>query len=478
LQILSRPTRGRTIVSTALVVWLLLSLVSRALAQHLWTESPQAIAVHQGRTLPDFADLVQKLSPAVVNISSSENLTVERDLEAPGGLIDKPDRDAKSLGSGFLINGNGYVLTNQHVVSDADQIVVTTQDGHAYKGRLIGSDRKSDIALVKIDPARALPTAPLGNSDDVRVGEWVIAIGNPFGFDHSVTAGIVSAKGRFIPDNYDEFIQTDASINPGNSGGPLINLRGEVIGVNSAIYTRTGTNTGISFAIPVNLVKEEIEQLQTSGRIVRGWLGVKVIQVTQAAAEANKMADLQGALVAEVMPSAPAQIAGVHPQDIIVAFDNRPISDSMELPLVVGHTPIGQKVKLKLLRNGKPLEISATIVPTREEAYRPASAKAGRSLRGTPSPVGAYVKDLTPQLASELNLGETSGVVVASVADRSAAQRAGLRRGDLILEVNRQGVKDVGSYEDAIRQALSDAAILLLVKRDGGTIYLPLDSKG
>jgi len=457
---------------------LLLSALSRATAQHLWTESPPSTAVHQARTLPDFADLAQKLSPAVVNISSSENLTVQRDLEAPGGQLDKPDRDAKSLGSGFVINPNGYVLTNQHVVSDADQIVVTTQDGHPYKGKLIGSDRKSDIALVKIDPAHALRAAPLGNSDDVRVGEWVMAIGNPFGFDHSVTAGIVSAKGRFIPDNYDDFIQTDASINPGNSGGPLINLRGEVIGVNSAIYTRTGSNTGIGFAIPVNLVKEEIDQLKTSGKIVRGWLGVKVTEVTQAAADANQRADLQGALVAEVIPSAPAQIAGVRPQDIIVAFDNRPIGDSMELPLIVGHTPIGQKVKLKLLRNGKPLELSARIVPTREEAYRPASAEAGGTLRGTPSPVGAYVKDLTPQLASELNLGELSGVVVASVADRSPAERAGLRRGDLILEVNRRGVKGVDSYENAIRQAGSGAAILLLVKREGGTIYLALDSKG
>ena len=457
---------------------MLLSMVSGAAAQHLWTESPPSAVSHQARTLPDFTDLAEKLSPAVVNISTSQNLTAERDLLGGGGGLDRTDREAKSLGSGFVINPAGYLLTNEHVISDANQIVVTTRDGHAFRGRLIGSDRKSDIALVKIEPPHPLPAAPLGNSDEVRVGEWVMAIGNPFGFDHSVTAGIVSAKGRFIADNYDDFIQTDASINPGNSGGPLINLRGEVIGVNSAIYTHTGASMGIGFAIPVNLVKEEIDQLKSSGKVVRGWLGVKVTRVTQDAADSNKMADLQGALVAEVMPSAPAQLAGVHAQDIIVAFNSRPINDSMELPLVVGHTPIGQTVKLKILRQGKPLEVVATIAPTREDAYQPVLAKENRTLRGRPSSLGALVQDLTPQLAAELKLGgDSRGVVISDVTSQSPAERAGLRRGDLILEVNRRRVKDVDSYENAIKQAGS-GALLLLVKRDRGTIYVPLNSKG
>jgi serine protease Do len=456
---------------------MLLGPASRATAQHLWSESPPSGALHQARTLPDFADLAEKLGPAVVNISTSQNLAVERDLLGGGGQIDKPDRDAKSLGSGFVINPAGYLLTNEHVVNDAHEIVVTTKDGHVFKGKLIGSDRKTDIALVKIEPLHPLPTAPLGNSDEVRVGEWVMAIGNPFGFDHSVTAGIVSAKGRFIPDNYDDFIQTDASINPGNSGGPLINLRGEVIGVNSAIYTHTGASMGIGFAIPVNLVKEEIDQLKSSGKVVRGWLGVKVTRVTQEAADSNQMADLQGALVAEVVPSAPAQLAGVHAQDIIVSFNSRPINDSMELPLVVGHTPIGQTVKLKILRKGKPLEMVATIAPTREDAYRQAAAKENQTLIGRPSPVGAYVEDLTPELAAELKLGDSSGVVISDITSQSAAERAGLRRGDLILEVNRNSVKNVDSYENAIKRAGS-GAVLLLVKRDRGTIYVPLNLKG
>ncbi len=285
-------------------------------ADQLWTDGP-AGQLRKVDTLPDFVDLAAKLSPAVVNISS-QNQRESSESEGEGEPFHQfgpPSQHfgerSKSLGSGFIINKDGYILTNDHVVEDATEIVVTTREGHEYKARLIGRDSKTDVALVKVDARRDWPIAPLGNSDQVRVGEWVIAIGNPFGFDHSVTAGIVSAKGRFIPGNYDDFIQTDASINPGNSGGPLIDLRGEVVGVNSAIFTKTGSSMGIGFAIPINLVKDEIDQLKSSGKVVRGWLGILVQKVTPDIADAMGLGEPRGALVADVLKDGPGKLRGI-----------------------------------------------------------------------------------------------------------------------------------------------------------------------
>ena len=313
-----------------------------------WTELADPAHAPKAQTMPDFVDLAAKLSPAVVNISTDE-------ADEPAEGVEPSPEDsphshgpmeefggtphAKALGSGFIITKDGYVLTNEHVVDSPGKVTVTTQDGHNYIAKIIGHDEKSDIALLKIDAKHDLAVAPLGNSEDLKVGEWVMAIGNPFGFDHSVTAGIVSAKGRFIPGNYEDFIQTDASINPGNSGGPLIDLRGDVIGVNCAIYTHTGASMGIGFAVPIDLVKEELPQLRASGKVVRGWLGVYIQKVTPELAESLGLADSRGALVANVLPNGPAQAAGVKRGDVIVAFDNQPVDDSRELPLLMAASP-------------------------------------------------------------------------------------------------------------------------------------------
>ena len=301
----------------------------RALADQFWLELTSS-STPKAETLPDFVALADKLGPTVVNISTEQAGPAASEGEAMTEMAATTavamravatsrstssasrlaSRTAIASGSGFIINAAGYILTNDHVVENSRQIIVTTKDGNQYKASVIGRDAKTDIALLKIKARHDLPVAPLGDSDDVKVGQWVMAIGDPFGFDHTVTAGIVSAKGRFIPGNYDEFIQTDAAINPGNSGGPLINVHGEVVGVNSAIFTRTGSNTGIGFAIPVNLVKEELPQLRDHGKVVRGWLGIYMQRVTPAIAESMGLEEPRGALVAEVLSEGPAKTAG------------------------------------------------------------------------------------------------------------------------------------------------------------------------
>ncbi len=451
-----------------------------------WTELPENGRIAKVQSLPDFVELAAKLSPAVVNISSEE--TEERGAgpeeeepapspaphsKTPRNPFEEYAPRAKSLGSGFIVSKDGYVLTNDHVVTDADRIAITTQDGIQYKAKLVGRDEKSDIALLKIDAKHDLPVAPLGNSDEVKVGQWVMAIGNPFGFDHSVTVGVVSARGRFIPGNFDEFIQTDASINPGNSGGPLISVRGEVVGVNSAIYTRTGSNMGIGFAIPVNIVKEELAQLRSSGKVVRGWLGVYIQKMTPEIAESLGLPAPTGALVAEVLKGGPAKSAGIQRGDVITAFDGTPIIDSRELPLMVGRTPIGHVATLKLMRQGKPQELKIAITQSHEEEIA-AAQPVGKPNRGTASSFGLYVKDLSPELAKELGLDQASGVVISSVQPASRADEAGLRARDVILEVNRAAVKDVGSYQRAMRAGGKGKIVLILVKRGDSTIYFAL----
>jgi serine protease Do len=451
-----------------------------------WTELSGAGRAPKIESLPDFVDLAARLSPAVVNISSQEaddpsaSGEGEEDEPAPSPHEKTPHNPfeeyaphARSLGSGFIVTKDGYVLTNDHVVPDADRVTVTTRDGYQYKAKLVGRDEKSDIALLKIQPKHDLPVAPLGNSDDVRVGQWVMAIGNPFGFDHSVTVGVVSAKGRFIPGNYDEFIQTDASINPGNSGGPLISIHGDVIAVNSAIYTRTGSNMGIGFAIPVNIVKEELPQLRSSGKVVRGWLGVYIQKMTPELAESLGLPNTSGALIAEVLKNGPAQSAGIQRGDVITSFDGAPITDSRELPLLVGRTPIGHVATLKLMRHGRLENIKIVITPSHEEEIA-SSKPADRPGRGTPSSFGLYVKDLSPDMAKELGADQSNGVVVSSVQPGSSADDAGLRARDIILEVNREPVKDVSSYQHAMQSGGSGKIVLLLVRHGDSTIYYAL----
>jgi serine protease Do len=442
----------------------------------LWTEySGGATAV---QTLPDFVALAARLSPAVVNISAqqvseekgSEGPSLEDDND-PFGRFSQPFGEyglphPHSLGSGFIINRGGYILTNAHVIEGAQQILVTLKDGRQYTARLIGRDAKTDVALIRIYANGNLPVAPLGDSDQVQVGQWVMAIGNPFGFDHSVTAGIVSAKGRFIPGNYDDFIQTDASINPGNSGGPLISLNGAVVGVNSAIYTRSGSNMGIGFAIPVNLVKEELPQLSARGKVVRGWLGVYIEQVSAEAARRAKMAQPHGAMVTEVLANGPAAAAGLRRGDIIVELDHHAVGDSQELPLLVGAVPIGRTVQIKVVRRGLSSDIPVRVVRSDEAKLARASLQQDA--------LGLKLEDLTPGLAQELDLSATRGLVVSEIRPGSAAENAGLHVRDIILEVNRRRINGLSSYDSALGSGGQGKIDLLLVKRDKGTFFVGL----
>ncbi|HEY2108027.1 MAG TPA: Do family serine endopeptidase [Candidatus Binataceae bacterium] len=457
-----------------------------ARADQLWLEAGPASRPAAARTLPDFVDLAARLSPTVVNIStqsepepaSSESLAPkERPFEVPPEERFGPPGGVKSLGSGFIINKAGYILTNDHVVENADKIVVSLADGRNYNARVIGRDSKTDVALLKIDAGGALPAAPLGDSRDLKVGQWVMAIGNPFGFDHSVTAGIISAKTRFIPGSYGDYIQTDASINPGNSGGPLIDIQGAVIGVNSAIYTRTGSSMGIGFAIPIDLVKEEIQELRTQGKVTRGWLGVYIQKVTPALADSLGLQEPHGALVAQVLKDSPAMMAGLKRGDVIVAYDNRFIKDSQELPLMVGETPVGRKVTVKFIRGRATRQVGVTITPSREEEIQKSMSieEEAPSTRG--AGFGLGVDNLTPQLARQFGISNKGGVVITQVQPGSSADGAGLRRRDVILEVDRQPIKDVRGYEQALAKG-GPGSVLLLIERGGSTLFVPLKRQG
>ena len=373
----------------------------------------------------------------------------------------------RSLGSGFIINRDGYILTNNHVIENADEIVVKTADEKEYKAKVVGRDPKTDIAVIKIDDAKDLTTVTMGNSDDLRVGEWVMAIGNPFGLEHTVTAGIVSAKGRFIGQgSYDNFIQTDAAINPGNSGGPLINLKGEVIGINTAIFSRSGGNIGIGFAIPVNVAKDLLPELEEKGKVTRGWLGVMIQKVTPDIAESLGLTAPKGALVADVMKDGPAQEAGLKVGDVIVEFDGHAIKESTELPMLVARTPVGKTVTLKVIRDKGTQSFSVKIGELKEEE----TAVAG----GKEESFGLTVQPLTPEIADSLGLGsDVKGVVVSGVEPGSSADEAGMRRGDVILEVNREPVKDLPSYRKALK-ASKGKSVLFLVRRGENTIFMAL----
>ena len=447
--------------------------------------------------LPDFARLAELLSPSVVNISttSAAEPPTRHGPGGPGGPnspfgggggendpfhefwepfehffgpMPRQPFKQKSLGSGFIINRDGLILTNNHVVENAEDIVVRLANEKEYKAKVVGRDPKTDIAVIRIEGASDLTAATLGDSDNLRVGEWVMAIGNPFGLEHSVTAGIVSAKGRFIGQgSYDNFIQTDAAINPGNSGGPLINLKGEVVGINTAIFSRSGGNIGIGFATPINIAKEELPELQEKGKVSRGWLGVLIQKVTPEIAESMGLDDAHGALVADVMKDGPAIAAGVKVGDVIVEYDGKPVKDSNELPLLVARTPIGRSVTLKLLRGKKTETVSVKIGELKEEEVALES-------KGTPE-FGLTVQPLTPDIAESLGLSdEIKGVVVASVEPGSAADDAGLRRGDVIVEVNQKPVKDVASYRKAVEGAGKGKSLLFLVRRGDNTIFLAL----
>jgi serine protease Do len=445
--------------------------------------APKAPAALSG--LPDFTVLAEKLSPAVVNISTTSQGEAPQmggpnpfgkgdpheffePFERFFGPLPKRPFKQRSLGSGFIINRDGYILTNNHVIENADEIIVKLENEKEYKAKVVGRDAKTDIAIIKIEDAADLTPATLGNSDELRVGEWVMSIGNPFGLEHTVTAGIVSAKGRFIGQgSYDQFIQTDAAINPGNSGGPLINLKGEVVGINTAIFSRSGGNIGIGFATPINVAKELVPELEAKGKVTRGWLGVMIQKVTPEIAESLNLKEQRGALVADVMKDGPAAEAGIKVGDVIVEFDGHTVKDSTELPMLVARTPIGKTVKLKVLRDKGTEMVAVKVGELKDEETTVAAGKEEN--------FGLTVQPLTPDIADSLGLsGDIKGVVVTAVETGSAAEDAGLRRGDVIQEVNREPVKDLAGYRKALKGSAKGKSVLFLVRRGENTIFVAL----
>jgi serine protease Do len=385
-----------------------------------------------------------------------------------------PPGPQRSLGSGFLISDDGYIITNDHVVGEAEKITVRLSDKEEYQAKVIGTDDKTDIALIKIEPRHRLPTVPLGRSTDLRVGDWVLAIGNPFGLEQTVTSGIVSAKGRVIGAGpYDDFIQTDASINPGNSGGPLLNLKGEVVGINSAIFSRSGGNVGIGFAIPIDLAKPVVAQLKTTGKVTRGWLGVMIQDVTRELAPSFGLKEPTGALIADVTKGSPADKAGLERGDVITAFNDTPIEESHELPALVARAPVGEQVEVTVLRDGT--EKSFT-VKLGELPDRQAKAEGGE---GSGESWGMIVADLSAEVARRLQLDrEQPGVVVTDVEAGSPAALAGIRPGDVIQEVNRQPVESVEDFQRAVANAQDTNTLLLLVRRGEGSLFVALSKAG
>jgi serine protease Do len=450
------------------------------------------LAHAQDRALPDFTKLVEDSSPAVVNISTTQKRTAQSRPRLPKGLElpDLPENspfneffrrffgegeieqfDAESLGSGFIISPDGYVISNNHVIKDADEVVVRLTDRREFTAEVVGTDERSDVALLKID-AKGLPTVKLGTNYKLKAGEWVLAIGSPFGFDHTVTAGIVSAVGRSLPrENYVPFIQTDVAINPGNSGGPLFNLRGEVIGVNSQIFSRTGGFMGLSFAIPIAVAMDVVDQLRSKGRVSRGWLGVLIQDVTRELAESFGMAKPQGALVAKVLSDSPASKAGFEVGDIVLFFDGRQVERSSDLPPIVGSTRVGTDVPVTILREGKTRELVVRTAELPEEAAVQASAvdKPGAARADK---LGITVADLTAQQREE-NDAPDHGVLVTEVGEGPAKQ-AGIRTGDIVLLLDNTKVKDAETFKTLAGQLAAGKAISILVQRQGNPIFLAL----
>jgi serine protease Do len=440
-----------------------------------------AAAPAEARSFPEFTQLVEEASPAVVNITATRQVTRNNRLESPNNqdmpeffrrfFENNPGRSQPrpAAGSGFIISSDGYILTNNHVVEDANEIIVALSDRREREAELIGSDPASDLALLKIN-AKDLPTVKLGNSERLKVGEWVVAIGSPFGFELSVTAGIVSAQGRSLPDengNYVPFIQTDVAINPGNSGGPLFDLEGEVVGINSQIFTRSGGFMGLSFAIPIDVAMEVVEQLKEKGSVSRGWLGVLIQRVDRDLAESFGLDRATGALITQVLIDSPAEQSGLKEGDVILKFNGRDIDLSSDLPHIVGRTKAESTVDVEIIRGGEPetLEVTVGLLPTREERISRASGPS------TDNRLGLVVEDLAPQLQDQLSLED--GVVVRRVID-GPARSAGIRHGDVITNIDGETIRNVSSFSEIVRDLPADTAIPVRVVRNGTPEFLAI----
>ncbi len=451
-----------------------------------------------------FVDIAKKQNPAVVNISVKAK-GPEPTVRAPAPKRPRPNpnpnaprgqdpfrdfydrffgerennnRPKRGMGSGFIIDEKGHILTNYHVVDGADEIIVSVTMGDEEKeinATLIGHDSKTDIALIKLVPDKKNPLTfhhlNFGNSDKLEVGEWVMAIGNPFGLSHTVTVGVVSAKNRTIGAGpYDEYIQTDASINPGNSGGPLINIKGEVIGINTAIISgNTGGNVGIGFAIPINVAKGILDDLREKGTVTRGWLGVMIQKITPELADSFKLKDDNGALVGDVIPDGPADKSGIKRGDVIVRFNNQNVKEMEELPKIVANTKPGKAVPVEVIRDGKTETIQVTIAVLKDTQTRVASLPRDQ--------LGMEVQDITDELAKSLKLDTTEGVLVSNVVQGKSAGEAGLRRGDVITEINRKPVRHISDYRSQTTSLSEGDTALMLIRRGGSTIYIAVKIK-
>jgi len=431
-----------------------------------------------------FADLAEKLKLSVVNISTTKTVR-SGVLRSPFGrgtpfdrnfggddfferfFGDMPQRQfkQKSLGSGFIISHDGYIFTNNHVVEQADKILVKLSDGKEYEAKVIGKDAKTDIALIKIKPNDSLPVAETGDSEKLRVGDWVLAVGNPFGLEQTVTAGIVSAKGRVIGAGpYDNFIQTDASINPGNSGGPLFNMEGKVVGINTAIVAQ---GQGIGFAIPISMAKTILPDLKAKGKVTRGWLGVSVQDISEDIAKSMKIKDKSGALISDVFKGDPADKAGLKSGDIVTEINGKPVKDTHELLMMIAGFRIGETIRIKIVRDGQEKVLPITIAERTEKSEMASAQQSGEAF-------GMTVQEITPEIAQHLGLTIKKGLIVVDVQEGTVAEEVGIQPQDIILQVNKVKITTMKEYQKEIAKAGEKGSILLLVKRGKATFFVPL----
>jgi serine protease Do len=456
------------------------------------TEKQISTAMPVDNKVPgSFSELVKKAIPSVVNVSIVKTEQLPQQFISPFGEND-PFNDffkrfygnqlpksykQRGLGTGFIIDNEGYILTNNHVVEGADEITVTLTNKSTFKAKVIGRDPKTDLALIKINDAKDLSPIELGDSDKMEVGDWVLAIGNPFGFNNTVTAGIISAKYRrnIGTSSYEDYIQTDAAINQGNSGGPLINANGEVIGIDSAIYTETGGSVGIGFAIPINMAKDLLPQLK-KGKIIRGWLGVAVQTITPDLQNKLGLKDARGALVADVTKDGPAAKAGMESGDVIISFDGKEITDSNALPMIVAETPVGKDVKVEIMRKGKKktLDVKIGELKNNEKTEEAAPKTTGENVSAE---LGLSAVNITPDIAAQLNLTQKSGVVILGVDSGSPAEEAGLQKGDIVSEIDREKIADMNQFNGKMSSYKKGDVILFLIKRDGSSLFLTLKAE-
>jgi serine protease Do len=465
----------------------------------LFTETIPKIEGAKKVEVPNFSALAAFSSAAVVNIAAEstngedeeevdeegeEGHEEELERNLPPFLRRRPERPSRSLGSGFFISQSGYIVTNHHVVGESDSIIVRIpEDKHEYKAELIGADPKTDIALIKIDPPKSVVVLSLGDSDSLEIGEWVLAVGNQFQLGQTFTAGIVSAKSRRVPTRssgpYDQFIQTDASINPGSSGGPLLNTKGQVVGINTAIFSpgrqgfgggQTGFNIGIGFSVPINLAKGILSQLKKNGRVTRGLLGVIIQSVSLDVKEALDLPSAQGALVADVLEDTPAYEVGFQREDVIIRFNEQVVQDHNELPLMVANTPVGTTVPVVVLRNGKEVTLRPSIGELKDSPRKRGDEDAILE----PDFLGVLVEDVSSRYSKVIGQDHPTGVVIAQIEPNSAAEKSGLFRGDVIEEFNRRPVKNVAAYERAVKNLKDNEVVLILVRRKEGTRFITL----